>query len=85
VILVAKTHTCSICKTIHNHLAQNIHNFDSLDSYQIYIDDIERFRGEYVVFSVPTIMIFSKGKELMRQSRFFDIDKINRLIAAYKA
>lgn len=80
VMIVAKTHTCSTCKQIVDHLNQNVKRINEIENYQIFVDDMDRFRGEYVIFSVPTVLIFSNGKELLRESRFINIDKINRLI-----
>ena len=83
VMLVAKTKQCSACAMIVPHLKQKIHNLDTFENYQIYVDEMDAFRGKHVIFSVPTVLIFSKGKEILRESRFINIDKINRLIDAY--
>lgn len=80
VMIIAKSHTCSSCKTIANILDNNMNHFDKIDKYNVYVDDIDQFRGEHLIFSVPTILIFSEGKELLRQSRYFDYPKIDRLI-----
>ncbi len=84
-MIIAKTHACSTCKMITAHLQNTIKDFDALNVYEVYVDDLEEFRGEYVVFSVPTVLIFSEGKELLRESRFIDTNKINRLIDAYQS
>ena len=83
VIIVAKTHTCSTCKMIVDHLKQTITNLNTIESYQVYVDDCDAFRGEHIIFSVPTVLIFSNGKELLRESRFINTNKINRLINNY--
>ena len=80
VMIIAKTHTCNSCNTIANIMDNNMNHFDKIDKYNIYVDDIDQFRGEYLIFSVPTVLIFSEGKELLRQSRYFDYAKIDRLI-----
>ena len=80
VMIVAKTHTCNTCKMIIPHLKATIKDFDNLKKYQIFVEDIDRFRGEHVVFSVPTVLIFSEGKEMLRESKFINTNNINRLI-----
>ena len=85
VMIIAKSHTCNTCNTIANILDNNMSHFDKIDKYNIYIDDIEEFRGEYLIFSVPTVLIFSEGKELLRQSRYFDYAKIDRLIEMFSS
>jgi len=83
VMVIAKTHTCSSCMTIAKTLETNLQHFHNIDSYEIYIDDNDKFRGEYLIFSVPTILIFSKGKELLRESRYFNYSKMDRLIEMF--
>ena len=83
VMIIAKSHTCSSCNTIANIMENNMNHFDKIDKYNIFVDDIDQFRGEHLIFSVPTVMIFSEGKELLRQSRYFDYAKIDRLIEMF--
>jgi thiol-disulfide isomerase/thioredoxin len=84
VMIVAKSHDCSSCKMINKMLETNVKNLDQIEVYNIYIDDIDQFRGEYLIFSVPTVVIFSEGKELLRESRYINYDKITRLISMFK-
>lgn len=83
VMIIAKSHTCSSCKTISNIMDSNMKHYDKIDKYNVYVDDIDQFRGEHLIFSVPTVLIFSEGKELLRQSRYFDYAKIDRLIEMF--
>ncbi|MFW5894984.1 MAG: thioredoxin family protein [Bacillota bacterium] len=83
VMIIAKTHACSTCAMINDHLKNTIGRLDAIEHYQVFVDDVDEFRGKHVVFSVPTVLIFSEGKELLRESRFIDTHKINRLIDMY--
>ena len=84
VMVIAKTHTCSTCMTINDIIKQNVKYIDELPVYYIYVDDIAEFRGEYTIFSVPTVLIFNEGKELLRESKFINFAKIDRLIDMFK-
>ena len=83
VMVIAKSHTCSICNTILNTMQNNVPNLDQIEIYNIYIDDVDEFRGQHTIFSVPTVLIFSEGKELLRESRYINYSKIQRLIELY--
>ena len=83
VLIIAKTHTCTACKTIAPMLENNVVGLEKIDIYNIYVDDIELFRGEHLIFSAPTVLVFSEGKELLRESRYINYDKISRLIDIY--
>ncbi len=84
VMVIAKTHTCSSCQTIENTLQSNLANYHEIETYGVYVDDIDKFRGEYLIFSVPTVLIFSEGKELLRESRYMNYTKMDRLIGMFK-
>ena len=80
VMIIAKSHTCTACKSILNVLQNNVPNLDKIPIKNIFIDDMDKFRGDHLIFSVPTVLIFSEGKELLRESRYINYDKITRLI-----
>lgn len=83
-MIIAKTHTCGACKSISSLLENNVPSLSSIITKNVFIDDMEKFRGDHLIFTVPTILIFSKGKELLRESRYIDYSKIERLITLYR-
>lgn len=83
VMIIAKTHTCTICNTILNTLEHNVPNLSDIEIHNIYIDDVDEFRGQHTIFTVPSVLIFSEGKELLRESRYLNYGKIQRLIELY--
>jgi len=83
VMVIAKTHTCTICNTILNSLEHNIPNLSDIEIHNIYIDEVDEFRGQHTIFSVPSVLIFSNGKELLRESRYINYSKIQRMIGLY--
>ena len=85
VVVMAKTHTCSVCGPIALQLDQVMKQYPNIPYYHIYIEEVEEFSGQHLVFTVPTILIFSKDKELLRESRFINFDKIKRLLELYQS
>ncbi|MCK5388658.1 MAG: thioredoxin family protein [Candidatus Izimaplasma sp.] len=83
VMIIAKTHSCSACQTVARTLETNLQYYHEVDKYEVYVDDIDKFRGEYLIFSVPTVLIFSEGKELLRESRYMSYSKMDRLIEMF--
>lgn len=37
--------------------------------------------GQHLVFAMPTVLVFQQGKEILRESRFIDFQKIERLMS----
>ncbi len=83
VMIIGKSRTCSACKIVLDMLKKNVSNIDQIEIEEVYIDDVDEFRGEFLVFSVPTVLIFSEGKELLKESRYIDYAKIERLISNF--
>lgn len=82
-IIIAKTKTCSVCAPITKKLEEFLIPYPSIPVYQIYLEDVLEFQGQQLIFTVPTIVIFSEGKEILRESRFIDFDKIERLLSIF--
>lgn len=83
VMIIAKSHTCTACHSILDMLKRSVSNIDDIEIYNVFVDDLDKFRGEHLIFSVPTVLIFSNGKELLRESRYINYDKITRIIDVY--
>ena len=83
VMIITKSHTCTACKSILDLMKRSIPNLEKIEIHSIYVDDMDKFRGEHLIFSVPTVMIFSDGKELLRESRYINYQKVERLIDIY--
>lgn len=78
-IVLAITHTCSVCKVTKAQL-NTILKDTPLDFDEVYIDDVPEFRGEHLVWAVPTVIVFSGGREILRESRFINIGNIEKLV-----
>jgi type IV secretory pathway protease TraF len=81
-IVVATTKTCTVC-THAKGMVERMIQSTPLSYYTIDIDDVPLFRGEHLVFTVPTVLVFSHGKELYRSSRFIDYGALQKLIQRY--
>jgi late competence protein required for DNA uptake (superfamily II DNA/RNA helicase) len=71
-IVIAKTHGCSVCLPVTMRLYEIMESYPSIPIFELYIEDVPEFRGQYLVFTVPTIILFYEGKEILRESRFID-------------
>jgi hypothetical protein len=83
VVMIAKTNMCSVCGPIASKLELFIKEYPTIPVYSIYADELDEFSGQHLVFAVPTILIFQESKEILRESRFIDFNKIKRLFDLY--
>lgn len=82
-VVIAKTKTCSVCVPLSAKLKEFMEDYPTIPTYQVYLEDVEMFQGQHLVFTVPTILVFSESKEILRESRFIDFSKLERLFNLY--
>lgn len=73
------TPDCGVCKVLYPKLLNEIQGFD----YPLLKIDSSTFTelsGQHLVFTVPTVLIVHQQKEVLRESRYIDFNKINRLL-----
>lgn len=78
-IMYFTTPDCGVCKVLYPKLLSELDEFD----YSLLKIDASTFTelsGQYLVFVVPTVLIIHQQKEVLRESRFIDFNKINRLL-----
>lgn len=78
VLVIVKGHRCPVCKPISEKLENFMASYPTIPYYEIYGEDVLEFSGQYLIFTVPTIVIFYQGKEVLRESRFVNFDKIEK-------
>jgi len=71
-VVIAKTQGCSVCLPVTMRLYEIMESYPSIPVFELYIEDVPEFRGQYLVFTVPTIILFYEGREILRESRFID-------------
>lgn len=78
-IIISKTQNCNVCVPVAARLNEMMINYPTLNLFEIYIEDVPEFRGQHLVFTVPTIIVFYEGREIHRESRFIDWEKLTNL------
>ena len=82
-VIHAKTKKCNVCVSVGAQLENLGTRFPGIPIREIYLEEIPLFQGQHLVFTVPTVIVFSEGKEILRESRFIDFKRIEKLFNAY--
>ena len=82
-ILYFTTSSCNVCKSIFPQLESLMENYD-FPVLKIDASKLETLAGQHLVFTVPTILVMHEGKEVLRESRFIDFSKIERILDLLK-
>lgn len=76
VILTGSTRACGVCVAVKPRLKALLDKYNGIKEIYVYVDDLEMAAGEFMIFTVPTIVLFVEGKEVHRESRIIDFEQL---------
>ena len=77
-LLYFKTRTCNVCEVMEEKIKERFQDID-LTMGLVQIETMPALRGQYLVFSGPTLLVFDGEKEIHRESRFIELDRLERM------
>ncbi|AJD92775.1 hypothetical protein JMA_34580 [Jeotgalibacillus malaysiensis] len=66
---------CSVCHALLPKIQQIMEEYPEVEFGHILADEYEEVAGKLSIFTVPVVMIFSEGKELLRDARFIRVEE----------
>lgn len=54
-----------------------------LDVLRVDMDSHPLIKGQFTVFSAPTVLLFSEEREILRESKFIDFERLVRTLDAF--
>lgn len=78
-ILFFYSDDCGVCHVLLPRLKNMIEDYN-IELIEIDAIKYPAISGQHQVFTVPTMLILSEGREVLRESRFFNFEKINRTL-----
>jgi len=71
---------CSVCTAIKPKVMEIISEYPEMEAAYINMDKIPASAGEYSIFTIPGIIVYIDGKEMIREARYISIDDISSRI-----
>lgn len=82
VIIYITSATCSVCGAIKPKINDIVNSMPEIEAYEISTDEVSNIAGELSIFTLPAILVFIEGKEVIREARYISLDileeKLNR-------
>lgn len=78
---------CTVCHAMLPKLQKVLLEMDDAEEgkdYHLFVIESEKHPeicGQLLVFTVPTLLIFWEGREVLRESRFMDPNQITRILS----
>ena len=70
---------CGVCGSMGITLDEITENID-IPIYKINIKEDNKISAQNLVFTVPTILVFYDGKEILRESRYIDFNNVKKVL-----
>ena len=74
---------CNVCKVLRPKVENLLQAYSNATFLYVDIEQHPLIKGQQMVFTVPTVVVYNEGKELQRWSRHFSVDDLHRLIDRY--
>ena len=79
VVIYFSSASCNVCHSVLPQLISLIEGLP-ISFVKVKADMQPEICGQLLVFTVPTILIFYEGKEIVRESRFIDFNRIKKIL-----
>ncbi|MDV2686071.1 thioredoxin family protein [Alkalihalophilus lindianensis] len=78
-IYVSRTN-CSVCHALLPQVKEVLSQFPNIQLGFVNADELEEIAGRLSIFTVPALLFFVKGKEVIREARFVQIEALREKI-----
>ncbi|PPA69312.1 thioredoxin family protein [Jeotgalibacillus proteolyticus] len=80
VLLYILRTNCSVCHALLPKIQQVMNRFPAVACGQINADEVEEVAKHLTIFTVPVLLLFGEGKELLREARFVRVDEFEEQV-----
>lgn len=82
-MLYFTTKGCNVCVGLLHKIEEMLIKFPKIEIRKIAVDKFTEAAGQYSIFTLPGILLFIEGKEIIREARFISIQMLETNIERY--
>ncbi|OFI05555.1 thioredoxin [Clostridium acetireducens DSM 10703] len=82
-LIFFSSNNCSVCTVLLPKIEEMMKKYPEIKIKKVLIDEIKEASGKYSIFTVPTILFFIDGKEIIRNGRFISVLELEKKIKKY--
>lgn len=75
--------TCNVCTALKPKVEELIKDYPQIKSAQVDVERSLTVSAAYNIFTIPVILVFIEGKEIIREARHISMQDINSKIERY--
>jgi thiol-disulfide isomerase/thioredoxin len=74
---------CGVCSSIKPRVEEMLKKYPNIESIQIDVEKSVKAAAAYNIFTIPAILVFIEGKEIIREARYINIEGADNKIKRY--
>jgi hypothetical protein len=74
---------CSVCGVLLPKIEEMIIRFPKVKIGKVQVDKFTQAAGQYSIFTLPGILVYIEGKEIIREARFISVEMLEGSIERY--
>lgn len=71
---------CGVCTVVKSKVEKILERYEKLEGMYVNMDEIPQSAGEYSLFTIPGILLYIDGKEMIREARYFSMEELESRI-----
>lgn len=77
------TEACNVCKALFPKVEQLLKSYPEIKAARVDLTELTEAAGAYSIFTIPCILAYMDGKEIIREARYISMDQLEDKIARY--
>lgn len=82
-LLYVSRPSCGVCKALLPKIEEMLENFKGIEAGYIDLDSIPEAAGQFSIFTIPGILVYTQGKETIRKARYVSVEQLRGEIDRY--
>ena len=74
---------CGVCGALLPKIEKMVIKFQKLKIGKVKVDKFTEAAGQYSIFTLPAILVYIEGKEIIREARFISVEMLEKTIERY--
>jgi len=74
---------CGVCTALLPKVKEMLREYPEIESAYINMDLIPESAGEYSILTIPGLLVFAEGREVIREARYISLDELSPRIQRY--
>lgn len=79
-LVYATTKACNVCDVVLPKLQDILLDYPQIKYCKVDTEEIPEVAGAYNVFTIPTIIVYLEGKEILRQGRYINFIELDSVL-----